>query len=114
LFQGLHSLPIRWRLVPAGWFRENLIEMENQCWPISKVMGLTADHMLEFAAPFQLAFTYVGSPNPQREKVTLERTRSVIHGGFSYSGFSICIHVHQDNKVSASEALREDSKKRAV
>jgi hypothetical protein len=77
-------------------------------------MGLTADHMLEFATPFHLAFARVGLPDPQREKLILGQTRSFIHQVFSSHRFVICTHVHQDNQAGASKALHEQITKVAV
>jgi hypothetical protein len=71
-------------------------------------MGLTADHVLELTAPFHLAFSRVGLPNPECEKVALGWRPSFIHGVFSSSRFVICIHVHQHNQPGASKALHED------
>jgi hypothetical protein len=113
LFQELQPVPIHWRVAPLGWFREHLAEVEDQCGPIPKVTGLTADHLQELAAPFRLAFARVGLPNPQREKVTLERTLSFIHRSYLQQVLDL-YSSHQDSTSGASKALQDDLTQKAA
>jgi hypothetical protein len=109
----LQPVATSWCVAPVDWFREHLAEIEDQCGPIPKVTGLTADHLLELAAPFRLAFARDGLPNPQREKMTLGRTLSFIHRSYLQQVLDL-YSFHQDSTSGASKALQEDQTKKAV